>query len=283
MVPCDSPVDRHAQANTTSVYTPAEIFPMLPERLSTDLTSLNEGEDRPAVVVDMTMNGEGGIHSADVYLATVRNRAKLVYPSVGAWLEGHGPAPPKLTAVNGLEENVRIQDAAARALKESRHRRGALTLDTIEGRPIFDGDNVRDVTASGRTRASELIEDFMIAANTSTALFLESRGFWSLRRIVRMPERWLRIVALAAETGLSCRLHRTVGRSSNGCSHSAAAMPIALPISLSVVKLLGRRRGPTSSRSRISRRRITSGSRLTTTAHSTTLPIDVSPTSSRNG
>ena len=201
MVPCDSPVDRHAQANTTSVYTPAEIFPMLPERLSTDLTSLNEGEDRPAVVVDMTMNGDGGIHSADVYLATVRNRAKLAYPSVGAWLEGHGPAPPKLTAVNGLDENLRVQDAAARALKESRHRRGALTLDTIEGRPVFDGDNVRDVTASGRTRASELIEDFMIAANTSTAQFLESRGFWSLRRIVRMPERWLRIVALAAETG----------------------------------------------------------------------------------
>jgi len=241
MVPCDSPVDRHAQANTTSVYTPAEIFPMLPERLSTDLTSLNEGEDRPAVVVDMTMNGEGGIHSADVYLATVRNRAKLAYPSVGAWLEGHGPAPPKLTAVNGLEENVRIQDAAARALKESRHRRGALTLDTIEGRPIFDGDNVRDVTASGRTRASELIEDFMIAANTSTAQFLESRGFWSLRRIVRMPERWLRIVALAAETGtqlpaapdgraLEQWLLAQRGRDADRFAD----------LSLSVVKLLGR-------------------------------------------
>jgi VacB/RNase II family 3'-5' exoribonuclease len=201
LVPCDSPVDRHAQANTTSVYTPAEVFPMLPERLSTDLTSLNEGEDRPAVVVEMTMNGDGDIGGADLYLATVRNRAKLAYPSVGAWLEGQASPPPKLTAVNGLEDNLRIQDAAARALKESRHRRGALTLETIEGRPVFDGDNVRDVTATGRTRASELIEDFMIAANTCTAQFLESHGFSSLRRIVRMPERWLRIVALAAETG----------------------------------------------------------------------------------
>jgi VacB/RNase II family 3'-5' exoribonuclease len=201
LVPCDSPVDRHAQANTTSVYTPAEVFAMLPERLSTDLTSLNEGEDRPAVVVDMTMNGDGDIASADVYLATVRNRAKLAYPSVGAWLEGHAPPPPQLAAVNGLEDNLRIQDAAARGLKESRHRRGALTLDTVEGRPVFDGDNVLDVTATARSGASELIEDFMIAANTSTAKFLESHGFSSLRRIVRMPERWPRIVSLAAESG----------------------------------------------------------------------------------
>jgi exoribonuclease-2 len=149
----------------------------------------------------MTMNGDGEIRSADVYLATVHNRAKLAYPSVGSWLEGSTPPPPKLKAVNGLEKNLRLQDTAARGLKESRHRRGALTLDTVEGRAVFDGDNVRDVTATARTRASELIEDFMIAANTCTAQFLESRGFSSLRRIVRMPERWLRIVTLAAETG----------------------------------------------------------------------------------
>jgi exoribonuclease-2 len=241
LVPCDSPVDRHAHANTTSVYTPAEIFPMLPERLSTDLTSLNEGEDRPAVVVDMTMNGDGGIQNADVYLAIVRNRAKLAYPSVGAWLEGHAPPPPKLTAVNGLEDNLRIQDAAARALKESRHRRGALTLETIEGRPVFDGDNVRDVTDTGRTRASELIEDFMIAANTSTARFLEAHGFSSLRRIVRMPERWVRIVALAAETGTQL----PPAPDGRALEHWLLAQRSLDPdrftdLSLSVVKLLGR-------------------------------------------
>jgi VacB/RNase II family 3'-5' exoribonuclease len=241
LVPCDSAVDRHAQANTTSVYTPAEMFPMLPERLSTDLTSLNEGEDRPAVVVEMTMNGDGDIRSADVYLATVRNRAKLAYPSVGVWLEGHASPPPNLTAVNGLEDNLRIQDAAARALKESRHRRGALTLETIEGRPVFDGDNVRDVTATGRTRASELIEDFMIAANACTAQFLESHGFSSLRRIVRMPERWLRIVALAAETGTQL----PSAPDGRALEHWLLAQRNLDPerftdLSLSVVKLLGR-------------------------------------------
>src|SRR5436190_20504680 len=201
LVPCDSPIDRHASLNTTSVYTAAEVFPMLPDRLSTDLTSLNDGEDRPAVVVDMTIADDGDTRVADVYLAVVHNRARLAYPSVGAWLQGEAPAPLPLQAVDGLEDNLRRQDAASRALKALRHRRGALTLDTTEGRPVFDGDTVRDVVAQHRTRAAELIEDFMIASNASIAEFLESCGFSSLRRVVRMPERWPRIIALAAETG----------------------------------------------------------------------------------
>jgi exoribonuclease-2 len=214
---------------------------MLPERLSTDLTSLNEDEDRPAVVVDMTMGDDGAIRDVDVYLAMVRNRAKLAYPSVGAWLEGHAPPPPKVTLVNGLEDNLRVQDAAARALKESRHRRGALTLDTTEGRAVFDGDNVRDVTASGRTRASELIEDFMIAVNTSTAQFLESRGFSSLRRIVRMPERWLRIVALAAATGTQLPAAPDGRALEQWLLKQRSLDPEGfVDVSLSVVKLLGR-------------------------------------------
>jgi len=241
LVPCDSPIDRHASTNTTSVYTPAEIFPMLPERLSTDLTSLNEGEDRPAVVVDMTMGENGEIRSAEVYLATVRNHAKLAYPSVGAWLEGEGPAPARLRAVKGLDENLRRQDAAARALKESRHRRGALTLETIEGRPVFDGDSVRDVAALGRTRAAELIEDFMIAVNSCTAQFLESRGFSSLRRIVRMPERWTRIVALAAETGTQLPSSPDGRALEQWLLSQRRANPERFAdLSLSVVKLLGR-------------------------------------------
>jgi ribonuclease R len=241
MVTCDSPVDHHASTNTTSVYTPAEIFPMLPERLSTDLTSLNEGEDRPAVVVDMTMGEDGEIRRADVYLATVRNHAKLAYPSVGAWLEGEGPAPARLQAMNGLDENLRRQDAAARALKASRHRRGALTLETIEGRPVFDGDSVRDVAAQRRTRAAELIEDFMIAVNSCTAQFLESRGFSSLRRIVRMPERWTRIVALAAETGTQLPPSPDGRALEQWLSSERRANPERFAdLSLSVVKLLGR-------------------------------------------
>ncbi len=241
MVPRESPVDRHAHQNTTSVYTPAEVFPMLPERLSTDLTSLVEGADRHAVVVDMTMSDDGDIRSSDIYLASVRNRAKLAYPSVGAWLEGQGPAPAALASVPGLADNLRQQEAAARALKDSRHRRGALTLDTIEGQPIFDGDTVRDVAARRRTPASELIEDFMIAANTCTAQFLETRGFASIRRIVRMPERWPRIVALAADTGTGLPPAPDARALEGWLLQQRREDPDRFAdLSLSVVKLLGR-------------------------------------------
>jgi VacB/RNase II family 3'-5' exoribonuclease len=240
LVPCDSPIDRHAQVNTTSVYTPAQVFPMLPERLSTDLTSLNEGEDRPAVVVEMTMNDEG-IGACEIYLATVRNHAKLAYPSVGAWLEGATAAPAKVQAVAGLADNLQRQDDAARALKDSRHRRGALTLETIEGRAVFDGDRVRDVAAPRRTRAAALIEDFMIAVNSCTAQFLESHGFSSLRRIVRMPERWPRIVTLAAETGTQLPSTPDSGALEEWLQQRRSADPDGFPeLSLSVVKLLGR-------------------------------------------
>jgi exoribonuclease-2 len=241
MVPCDTPVDRHASTNTTSVYTPAEIFPMLPEKLSTDLTSLAEHADRPAVVVDMTMSDDGAIQASDIYLALVRNQAKLAYRSVGAWLEGQEPPPPALAAVPGLADNIRQQDTAAQALKESRHRRGALTLDTIEGRPVFDGDSVRDVTAERRTRAAELIEDFMIAVNTCTAQFLEKRGFASLRRIVRMPDRWPRIVQLAAETGTQLPAQPAAQALEQWLLAQRRANPDRFAdLSLSVVKLLGR-------------------------------------------
>jgi len=241
MVACDSPVDRHAQTNTTSVYTAAEIFAMLPERLSTDLTSLGPDVDRPAVVVDMTIEADGSVRESQVYLAMVRNQAKLAYPSVGAWLEGQGAAPPALTAVAGLAENLRQQDAIARALKASRHRRGALTLDTIEGRPVFDGDAVRDVAVIQRTRASELIEDFMIAVNTCTAKFLESRGFSSLRRVVRIPERWPRLVTLAADTGTTLPPSPDAPALEAWLLKQRENDPDRFPeLSLTVVKLLGR-------------------------------------------
>jgi VacB/RNase II family 3'-5' exoribonuclease len=241
MVPCDSPVDRHAHTNTTSVYTAAEIFAMLPERLSTDLTSLGADVDRPAVVVDMTIEEDGSIRESQVYLAMVRNRAKLAYPSVGAWLEGEGPVPPALTAVAGLAENLRQQDAIARALKASRHRRGALTLDTVEGRAVFDGDVVRDVAVIQRTRASELIEDFMIAVNTCTAKFLESCGFSSLRRVVRIPERWPRLVTLAAATGTRLPPTPDAPALEAWLLKQRRDDPDQFPeLSLTVVKLLGR-------------------------------------------
>jgi len=127
--------------------TVAEIFPMLPEKLSTDLTSLGYREDRPAIVIEMVFGEEGSLRSSDLYGATVRNRAKLAYNSVGAWLEGNGPAPDPIAVVEGLAGNLRIQDRVAQQLKAFRHEHGALDLETIEARPVFDGDVIRDLEA----------------------------------------------------------------------------------------------------------------------------------------
>jgi len=241
LVPRGSPVDAHAAVNTTSVYTAARVFPMLPERFSTDLSSLGPDADRPAVVVDLTVTPDGVVQTSDLYLAMVRNRAQLAYPAVGAWLGDAGPAPAALTAVAGLEENLRLQDTVAQSLKRLRHERGALTLDTAEGRPVFSGDQLQDVAAVTRSRASELIEDFMIAANSATAEFLERHGFASLRRIVRMPERWLRIVKLAADAGVSLPPEPDAPALEHWLlTEQAADQQRFVDLSLSVVKLLGR-------------------------------------------
>ncbi len=196
-----SAVDDHARTNTTSVYTDAQIFPMLPEKLSTDLTSLAAGQERLSLVVEMTFDANGTLTAADLYRATVLNRAKLAYNGVAAWLDGKGSAPAHLAAVPGMDEQLRIQDRVAQVLKRVRHEQGALTLETIEARAIFDRGSLSDLRADERNRAKELIEEFMVAANGVTARFLESKGFASLRRVLRSPERWGRIVALALATG----------------------------------------------------------------------------------
>jgi exoribonuclease-2 len=202
-----SAIDSHARTNTTSVYTAAAIFPMLPERLSTDLTSLNEGEERLALVIDMTVARDGSVTASDICRAMVHNKAKLAYDAVGAWLEGTGPAPAKVTTVAGLEEQLRTQDRTAQAMKSLRHQRGALGLDTIETRAVFDGDAIADLRPDEKNRARELIEDFMIGANGVTARYLEGKGRSSLRRVLRSPERWERIVELAAGFGENAARH----------------------------------------------------------------------------
>ncbi len=196
-----SAIDEHARHNTTSVYTAAEIFPMLPERLSTDLTSLNFDEERLAVVVEMVIGADGSLLASDIYRARVRNRAQLAYNGVAAWLEGRDAIPDKIAAVNGLDDNLRVQDRVAQSLKNLRHVQGALSLETIEAKPIFDGDRIRDLEVEQKNRAKELIEDFMIAANGVTARYLAARKSPSIRRVVRTPKRWDRIVELAQEHG----------------------------------------------------------------------------------
>jgi exoribonuclease-2 len=196
-----SAIDGHAHTNTTSVYTAAQIFPMLPEKLSTDLTSLGEGVDRHAIVVEIVVRPDGSIAGSDVYPAAVRNHAKLAYNSVAAWLDGTSPAPARVLAVPGLDEQLRVQDRVAQQLRARRFEHGALTLETLEARAVFDDGILSDLVPEGRNRAKDLIEDFMIAANGVTARFLDRKGFPSLRRVLRSPERWVKIVLLAESLG----------------------------------------------------------------------------------
>jgi exoribonuclease II len=196
-----SSIDRHAAVNTTSVYTPAVIFPMLPERLSTDLTSLGEGADRLAVVVDLTLAADGSVTQTNVYGATVRNRAKLTYNGVDAWLSGTAPLPAAATAISGMDQQLRLQDDAAQALGRVRHALGALELESPEAEFVFEGDRVEEVRRHAPNRAKALIENLMIAANGAVARFLDARGCPSIRRVVRAPERWDRIRDVAAGYG----------------------------------------------------------------------------------
>jgi exoribonuclease-2 len=235
-----SALDDHAWQNTTSVYTVAEIFPMLPEKLSNDLTSLNYESDRLAVVIEMVFSTDGSLQGSDIYRATVRNHAKLTYNSVAGWLDGAGPMPQGTDAVSGLAENLRLQDRVAQTLKANRYTHGALELETIEVRPVFAGEELKKLEKDQPNRAKDLIAEFMIASNGVTARYLASKKFPSLQRVVRTPKRWDRIVALAAEKG-----SRLPGSPDSKALEKFLAMakatdPVGFPdLSLSVIKLLG--------------------------------------------
>ncbi len=236
----ESALDDHAKHNTTSVYTAAQIFPMLPEKLSTDLTSLNFESDRIAMVIEMVIAGDGSLKSSDIYRAAVRNRAKLGYNSVGMWLEGKGPIPQDIGKVSGLDENLRLQYRTAQKLKSLRHEHGALDLETIETRPVFEGDEIKDLEAEGRNAAKDIIEDFMITANGVTARYLAAKKLPSLRRVVRTPKRWDRIVELASERDFKLPNEPDSKALDAFLLSAKSADPDRFPdLSLSVIKLLG--------------------------------------------
>jgi exoribonuclease-2 len=203
LVRAQSKIDLHASKNTTSVYTVAQMFPMLPEKLSTDLTSLGFNADRCALVVEMVVDDDGTLEQSVIYMAIVQNRAKLDYISLGSWLEGTGPIPEEVNRVKGLDENIKLQDRTAQKMKELRYEHGALNLETIEALPVFEGDALSEMRVEQKNRAKDLIEDFMIASNSVTARFLTGKNFPSLRRVVRVPKQWDRIVELASENGFS--------------------------------------------------------------------------------
>lgn len=235
-----SPIDEHAGKNTTSIYTAARIFPMLPEKLSTNLTSLNENEDRVAMIIDMTINADGSIGGGDVYRALVHNKAQLTYHGVGAWLDGDAEMPEKVAKIKGLAENLKIQDRAADKMRQLRHEHGALDLETIEARPVFSDGNLTDLRQDKRNNATMLIEDFMIAANGVTARFLASHNLPSIRRVVRSPERWDRIEKIAEDRGDRLPPDPDAPALEAFLIRQRKADPLRFPdLSLSIVKAMG--------------------------------------------
>jgi VacB/RNase II family 3'-5' exoribonuclease len=235
-----SAVDVHARQNTTSVYTPAQIFPMLPEKLSTDLTSLNPDVDRLAIVAEMVIAASGELTTATVYRAHVHNHAKLAYNSVAAWLDDEGPMPERIADVPGLAEQIRLQERVARQLQHLRYQQGALSLETIEARPIFHDGELSQLAAEKRNRAKALIENFMVTANGVTTRYLASKNFPTFRRVLQAPQRWERIVAIAAELGEKLPERPDSAALEAFLERRQEADPLRFPdLSLSVVKLMG--------------------------------------------
>jgi len=235
-----SAIDLHAQHNTTSVYTGVKIFPMLPEKLSTDLTSLNPGQDRMAVVTEMTVSADGSLIASELYRAYVHNHAKLTYKAVGAWLEGEGPLPEAAGRIKGMEQQLRVQDQVAQRLKRLRHEQGALDLETIEARAVVKDGKVIDLDVQRQNRAMELIEDFMVAVNGVTARYLQRKKFASFRRVVRSPERWERIMTIAEQLGERLPAQPDAPALEEFLLRRKAADPLRFPdLSLSIVKLMG--------------------------------------------
>jgi VacB/RNase II family 3'-5' exoribonuclease len=235
-----TPIDLHAAEQTVSVYTHARVFSMIPERLSTGLTSLNEGEERLAIVTDLLVNSDGTLAQIELYPAQVLNRAKLTYNAVGAWLEGRGAAPAAIAASKDLERQVKLQDEAATALRQARDRRGALRFERSEAEIVMQDGQVKSFTASRKNRAGELIEDFMLAANQAMARSLREKGVWSIRRVVRAPRRWDRIVALAQQAGEALPGQPDVLALSRFLEAQRLSKPATFAdLSLSVLKLMG--------------------------------------------
>lgn len=239
-VPAGSALDEHAANNTTSVYTAAGVYPMLPETLSTDLSSLHEGQERLAVVVDLRVEDDGSVSDASLYAAVVINCAKLTYDGVSAWLDNESSPLPRLAEVPPLAEQLRLHDAVATRLARRRHEHGALNMTTVSARPVFVDGRLVDLQADHKNRANDLIAELMIAANGATARFLDQHGFPSLRRFLRAPQRWDRIEALAALHGGQLPDEPDAAALDRFLSTQRVADPAGFAdLSLAVVKLLG--------------------------------------------
>jgi VacB/RNase II family 3'-5' exoribonuclease len=235
-----SAMDREAGLDSTSVYTGVKIFPMLPTELSTDLTSLSENQERPALIIELRLAGSGDVTCHDLYPAWTFNRAKLAYSSTGAWLEGDGPMPAPIAKTPGMEAQLRLQLEASERLRNIRKQHGTLSFGSIEATPVVEKDQIKDLAVRKHNVAEDIIESFMVAANVAMAEFLREKGSVSIRRIVKTPERWDRIQAIAAQSGTKLPDAPDSRALSDFLDKSKAADPIHFPdLSLSIVKLLG--------------------------------------------
>src|SRR5260370_20558242 len=233
-------IDSHARSETTSVYTGVKVFPMLPAQLSEGVTSLNENQERAAVVVEFKVDSAGNASDGKAYRALVRNRAQLAYNGVGAWLEGKGPAPAKVAANNALAEQLKLQDKAAQSMLGSRYQHGALDLETIETRPVTVGTEIVDLARQEKNRATSLIEEFMVAANGVVAKIFDDAKVASIRRIVRTPKRWDRIVEVAAGIGATLPAQPDSKVLNDFLLSQKEKDPDHFPdLSLAVIKLMG--------------------------------------------
>jgi len=236
----DSPLDRHAADQAQTVYTAVRNFPMLPTDLSTDLTSLNQDVDRAALVTEYVVDAQGNLSGQSIYRATVRNLAQLVYSKVGPWLEGKVPADAKVAAAAELQAQLRLQDEAAQAMKARRVADGALEFCRVESDPVVVNGRVQAIHEAPENRATELIEEFMIGANKTMAQTLRAAGRSCIRRVVRAPERWDRIVALAAQHGTTLSSTPDSKALNDFLTAQRKADPVHYPdLALAVVKLMG--------------------------------------------
>ncbi|WP_028605461.1 RNB domain-containing ribonuclease [Ottowia thiooxydans] len=241
LVAKNTPIDQHAQANTSSVYTSARIFPMLPEKLSTDLTSLNPHEIRAATVTEMVLKPDGSLAASDIFRARVHNKAKLAYDSVAAWLDGQGPLPEAAARVPGMDQQLRTQHSVAQQLRAMRREKGSLEFQTFQPKAVFDGDQVVDIRQQEQNHARQLIEEFMVSTNGVTARFLAGKHRSSIRRVVRSPERWARIAEIAAEYGETLPPEPDSLALESFLVKQRRRDPVRFPdLSLTIVKLMGR-------------------------------------------
>ncbi|MGB3067924.1 MAG: RNB domain-containing ribonuclease [Ottowia sp.] len=241
LVAKNTPIDQHAHANTTSVYTSARIFPMLPEKLSTNLTSLNPGEVRNATVTEMVFKPNGTMVRSSIQRARVHNKAKLAYDAVSAWLDGKGPLPDAAARVSGMEQQLRTQHSVAQQLRAMRREKGSLEFQTYQPKAVFEGEQVVDIRQQEQNHARQLIEEFMVSTNGVAARYLGSKHRSSLHRIVRSPERWARIAEVAAEYGETLPPEPDSLALENFLAKQRRRDPLRFPdLSLVIVKLMGR-------------------------------------------